>query len=156
MDDKYFMEIALSEARRALKKDEVPIGAVIVIENKIISKGHNQPVKSNDPSAHAEIIALRKASKKVKNYRLENAVLYCTVEPCLMCLGAIIHARIKRLVYGASEPKFGAVKSIFSFPFNKVNHTMEVKGGVLAEKCSKILREFFEKKRSKGRSGRVD
>ena len=146
-DDNFFMGMALSEAQKALKKDEVPVGAVIVVEEKIISRAHNQPIKTNDPTAHAEIIAIRKAAKKLKNYRLDNATLYCTIEPCIMCLGAIIHARIKRLVYGAQEPKFGSIKSIIQFPFEKFNYKLEIRDGVLSEKCIKILKEFFQKKR---------
>ncbi|MCP2519190.1 tRNA adenosine(34) deaminase TadA [Candidatus Aminicenantes bacterium AC-335-A11] len=146
-DDNFFMEIALLEAQKAFKKNEVPVGAVVVIENRIISRAHNQPIKTNDPTNHAEILALRKAAKKLKNYRLSDATLYCTVEPCIMCLGAIIHARIKRLVYGAPEPKFGSIKSVIQFPFNKFNHRLEIRDGVLSEKCIKILKEFFKEKR---------
>ncbi len=155
IDDSFFMEIALLEAQKAFKKSEVPVGAIIVIENKVISRGHNHSIGTNDPTSHAEIIAIRKAAKKLKNYRLEGATLYCTIEPCLMCLGAIIQARIRRLVYGAPEPKFGSVKSLIKFPFEKFNHKLEIKDGVLLEKCSKILKEFFLKKRNKRRSGRV-
>ncbi|MFQ6082024.1 MAG: tRNA adenosine(34) deaminase TadA [Candidatus Aminicenantia bacterium] len=157
MRDQDFMREALLEAEKALKKNEVPVGAVLVIGNEIISRGHNQPIKTNDPTAHAEIVVLREAAKKMGNYRLENATLYVTLEPCLMCLGAMIQARIKRLIFGAPDPKSGGVKSVIKFPFEKMNHRFEVKDGILSEECGKILKEFFQKKRKKNwRSGRVD
>ena len=144
-----FMRQALSEAKKAKKKGEIPVGAVIVSEDKIISRGHNQPVKQNDPTAHAEVMAIRKASLKRKNYRLVDCDLYATLEPCVMCLGAVVQSRIRSLIFGAVDPKAGAVQSIMKFPFAETNHRPEVKGGVLAEECGQILKDFFKAKRKK-------
>ncbi|MCJ7486162.1 MAG: tRNA adenosine(34) deaminase TadA [Candidatus Aminicenantes bacterium] len=126
---------------------EVPIGAVVVREGRVIARGSNRPVKSTDPTAHAEIVALRKAARKAGNYRLPDCDLYVTVEPCAMCLGAIVQARIRRLVFGALDPKAGAVSSIMKFPFERTNHRPEVLGGVLADECAKLLRDFFRARR---------
>ena len=145
--DEFFMRQALMEAQKSLKKEEVPVGAVLVYENKIISRAHNEPIAKNDPTAHAEIIAIRKASSKRKNYRLSGSELYVTLEPCAMCLGAAAHARIRKLVFGALDPKSGAVESVMKFPLEKMNNRVEIVGGVLADECSKILRDFFKKKR---------
>ncbi len=145
--DEFFMRQALKEAQKSLKKEEVPVGAVLVYENKIISRAHNEPIAKNDPTAHAEIIAIRKAGSKRKNYRLSGSVLYVTLEPCAMCLGAAVHARIRKLVFGALDPKSGAVESVMKFPFEKMNHRVEIVGRVLVDECSKILRGFFKKKR---------
>jgi tRNA(adenine34) deaminase len=147
IDDEFFMRKALEEAEKSLKKKEVPVGAVLVLGNKILSRGHNEPILRNDPSAHAEITAIRKACLKKKNYRLPGCELYVTLEPCAMCLSAAVHARVKRLVFGAYDPKAGAVESMMKFPFEKTNHRIEIKGGVLADECSKILKDFFLKKR---------
>lgn len=147
MNDEFFMQEALKQAERSEKKGEVPIGAVVVSGGKIVSLAHNEPIAKNDPTAHAEIVAIRKACQKRKNYRLSDCDLYVTLEPCPMCLGAVVHSRIKRLVYGASDPKSGAVESMMEFPLDRTNHQVEVKGGVLAEECAKILKDFFEKKR---------
>lgn len=141
------MRQALKEAQKSLKKEEVPVGAVLVYENKIISRAHNEPIAKNDPTAHAEIIAIRKAGSKRKNYRLSGSELYVTLEPCAMCLGAAVHARIRKLVFGALDPKSGAVESVMKFPFEKMNHRVEIVGRVLVDECSKILRGFFKKKR---------
>ena len=149
MTDEYFMRQALDEAIKSSRRGEVPIGAVVIQENQILSRGHNRPISKKDPTAHAEIIALRKACSKSKSYRLPDCDLYVTLEPCAMCLGAVVQARIRRVVYGALDPKGGAVQSIMNFPFEKTNHRLEVKGGVLAEECSKVLKEFFQEKRER-------
>jgi len=146
-DDEFFMRQALAEAQKSLRKNEVPVGAVIVFENEIVSRGHNELITKNDPTAHAEIVAVRKASSKRKNYRLSDCDLYVTLEPCAMCLGAAVHARIRKLVFGATDPKSGAVESVMKFPLERMNHRVEVVGGVLADECSQILRGFFKKKR---------
>ncbi len=145
--DVLFMREALQEADKARKEGEVPVGAVLVKDKKIIARGHNKPVSGNDPTAHAEIVAIRNAGEKTQNYRLLGCELYVTLEPCAMCLGAAVQSRIKRLVFGALDPKSGAVESVMDFPFEKMNHRVEVRGGVLAEECSKILRTFFERRR---------
>ena len=147
IDDEFFMGKALAEAEKSLKKREVPVGAVLISENQILARGHNEPILKSDPTAHAEITALRKASSKQKNYRLPDCELYVTLEPCAMCLSALVHARVKRLVFGAYDPKAGAVESMMKFPFEKTNHRIEIKGGVLADECGKILKDFFQKKR---------
>jgi tRNA(adenine34) deaminase len=141
------MREALKEACKARVKGEVPIGAVVVAKGRIVARGSNRPVSTRDPSAHAEIVALRKAGRKLGNYRLSGCDLYVTLEPCAMCLGAVVQARIDRLVYGASDPKSGAVHSIMEFPFDKLNHRPEIVGGVLADACSAVLKEFFLEKR---------
>lgn len=138
---------ALAEAQKAMDAGEVPVGAVLVEDEKIIARGYNTPVSLNDPTAHAEIIAIRKACRKKQNYRLTGCDLYVTLEPCAMCIGAAVQTRIRRLVYGAHDPKSGAVKSMMEFPFGRMNHSMEIRDGVLADECGKILRVFFEKKR---------
>jgi tRNA(adenine34) deaminase len=143
--DIYFMKEALKEARKAAKKGEVPIGAVVVKEDKIIGRGHNLRESANDPTAHAEIIAIRKASKKLKNWRLASCTLYVTVEPCIMCAGAIVLARIDRLVYGADDLKAGAVKSLYeAVSDRRLNHRVkEIRSGVLKDECAALLRSFF-------------
>ena len=145
--DERFMLEALLEAEKALTSDEVPVGAVVVEGDKIIGRGHNRPVSSGDPTAHAEIVAIREACRNKKNYRLSGCDLYVTLEPCAMCLGAAVHARLHRLVFGAVDPKGGAVRSVMAFPFERLNHRIEIEGGVLAAECGKILKSFFEKKR---------
>jgi tRNA(adenine34) deaminase len=139
------MKEALKEARKAAKKGEVPIGAVVVKEDKIIGRGHNLRESANDPTAHAEIIAIRKASKKLKNWRLASCTLYVTVEPCIMCAGAIVLARIDRLVYGADDLKAGAVKSLYeAVSDRRLNHRVkEIRSGVLKDECAALLRSFF-------------
>lgn len=141
------MRRALWEAEKAAKRGDVPVGAVIVAAGKIISRGHNEPIRRNDPTAHAEISAIRKACRKVGNYRLPDCDLYVTLEPCAMCLGAVVQARIKSLVFGAFDPKAGAVVSIMRFPLEKINHKMDVRGGVLAGECGQALKNFFRPKR---------
>jgi tRNA(adenine34) deaminase len=147
--EEMFMRKALAEAKNAREKGEIPVGAVIASQGKIISRGHNQPLERNDPTAHAEVTAIRKASWKRKNYRLVDCDLYVTLEPCAMCLGAVVQARIRRLIFGALDPKAGAVRSIMRFPFAKTNHCPEVKEGVLADECGEILKDFFKSKRKK-------
>lgn len=154
-DDAYFMEKALAEARKAGDRGEVPVGAVVVKDGRIRSRGYNRPISANDPTGHAEIVALRKAARKTKNYRLNGCHLYVTLEPCAMCLGAAVQARIERLVYGAADPKSGAVVSVMRFPFRKLNHRPSILGGILADDCGRLLSDFFKQKRkSSSRSPR--
>ncbi|MGB9893915.1 MAG: tRNA adenosine(34) deaminase TadA [Candidatus Saccharicenans sp.] len=150
-DDFKFMLQAISEARKALSQGEVPVGAVVVEDSKIIARGYNQPLARTDPTAHAEIVALRAAAKKLKNYRLPAVTLYVTVEPCPMCMGAIIQARIKKLVYGTSDPKNGAVVSSLKFDLKKANHQPEIVGGLCRQECQQLLKDFFQKKRASKR-----
>jgi tRNA(adenine34) deaminase len=149
MDVIVFMKKALGEAGKAAAAGEVPVGAVVVRDGRVIARGFNKPVKTSDPTAHAEILALRQAARKAGNYRLPDCDLYVTVEPCAMCLGALVQARIRRLVFGASDPKAGAVASIMNFPFDRTNHRPEIIGGVLAGESAKLLRDFFRARRKK-------
>jgi len=149
MDDAKLMRSALAEAAKAAAAGEVPVGAVIVRGGKIVARGSNRPIRTSDPTAHAEIVALRKAAKKAGNYRLPDCNLYVTVEPCAMCLGAIVQARIRRLVFGAPDPKGGAVSSAMKFPFARLNHRPEILGGVLAGESAQLLRDFFRAHRNK-------
>ena len=145
------MEEALREAQRALTLGEVPVGAVVVREGRIVGRGCNRPVSSNDPTAHAEILALREAGTGIGNYRLLNCDLYVTVEPCPMCAGAITHARIRRLIYGAEDAKAGAVHSMLQvLNHPKLNHQVEVSSGVLAARCMNLVQSFFRERRSDG------
>ncbi len=149
MDKNSFMEEALIEAKKALKKGEVPVGAVVVLEEDVIGRGYNQPITKNDPTAHAEIMALRDAAMNLKNYRLKDTLVYTTLEPCLMCAGALVHARIKKLIYSASDPKSGVIESngnLMQSAF--LNHKISYEGGILKEESSEILKNFFLKKRS--------
>lgn len=147
-EDLRFMKAALGLAREAQALDEVPVGAVLVSDGEVIGQGHNRPVKASDPTAHAEIEALRQAARKVGNYRLPGATLYVTIEPCAMCVGAMVHARIARLVFGAREPRAGAVMSRESLAQKTwLNHRIEVTEGVLAEDCGALLTAFFANKR---------
>ena len=142
------MRRALNEARRGFAEDEIPVGAIVVYEGKVISRAHNRPIHLHDPSAHAELLALRRAARKLGNYRLVECTLYVTIEPCAMCAGAIVHARVDRLVFGARDPKAGASGSaltVLNHP--KLNHRVEVIEGILADDCAAVLREFFRKKR---------
>lgn len=153
--DEYFMREALAEAEKAHQAGEVPVGAVVVDkEGRIIGRGHNLVVAGHDPSGHAEIIALRNASQNIKNYRLDNCAIYVTLEPCSMCSGAIIGARLTRLVYGAKDQKAGAAESVFKlFDEKRVNHHTDVTAGVLEEDCLRMLRSFFvELRKSRGKS----
>ena len=146
-NDEYFMRQALYEAEKALRSNEVLVGAILVKENKIFQRAYNQTIIKSDPTAHAEVLAIREACHIVNNHRLPDCDLYVTLEPCAMCLGALIQARIKRLIFGAYDPKAGAVKSIMRFPFEKTNHRIEIKGGILEAECGKILKDFFKAKR---------
>lgn len=145
--DEFFMRRALLEAERSRKKGEVPVGAVAVRGDKIVARGRNAAIGRNDPTCHAEISAIRKACSATKNYRIPDIELYVTLEPCVMCLGAAVQARIARLIFGARDPRAGAVVSIKPFPFERMNHRMEIKEGVLSGECSKILLDFFKEKR---------
>ena len=146
-DDTFMLE-ALALAQRAWDAGEVPVGAVVVKNNEIIGRGFNQPITSNDPTTHAEIVALRDASQHLKNYRLLDCELYVTLEPCMMCVGAMLHARLKRVVFGASDPKTGACGSVINLPAEeKLNHHATFEGGVLSEECSAMLRAFFQSRR---------
>jgi tRNA(adenine34) deaminase len=148
--DKFFMQEALKEAKKAYKKNEVPVGAVVVYNNKIIAKAHNLNITTNDPTAHAEILALRKASKILRNYRLLDCEMYTTLEPCPMCAGAMVYARIKRLVYATEDPKSGCCKSVLNIVNNKkLNHRIEVVSGVCKKEAEKLLKTFFKKLRSR-------
>jgi tRNA(adenine34) deaminase len=144
-----FMEIALSEAKKAGQIGEVPVGAVLVSENgEILSAAHNQTIKLVDPTAHAEILSLRKAALDMNNYRLLNTTLYVTVEPCIMCMGAIVHARISRVVFGATDPKWGAAGSLYNYAEDdRLNHRVEITAGVRAEDCRRLMQDFFRAKR---------
>lgn len=147
-DDEFYMAQAIEQALLADQLNEVPVGAVVVLDGEVVGRGFNQPIHSHDPSAHAEIMALRDAGASIENYRLINADLYVTIEPCTMCAGAMIHGRIKRVVYGAIEPKAGMAVSqgnIFSSAY--FNHQVEVVGGVLAEDCSEVVQNFFKRRR---------
>ena len=147
-DDAAWMELALEQARMAASAGEVPVGALVIKDGEIIGQGHNRNLLENDPTAHAEIIAMRQAAARLGNHRLSGCVMVATIEPCSMCAGALIHARIARLVYGASDPKAGAAGSLLQVINHPgLNHSMEVTAGVLAEKCSQVLQEFFRRKR---------
>ena len=148
MQDEIFMQAALDEAQLAAASGEVPIGAVIVAKGEIIARGQNRVLRDVDPTAHAEIVAIRAAAYAIGNYRLLDCELYVTLEPCAMCAGAMVHARLARLVYGASDPKAGAVHSVLEvLNHPRLNHQMPVTAGVLAEPCGAILREFFRARR---------
>lgn len=148
MTDTQWIEHALSLAHRAEASGEVPVGAVLVKENEVLSEGWNQPIGLHDPTAHAEIIALRAAANTLKNYRLLDTTLYVTLEPCAMCIGAILHARVKRLVFGAYDPRAGAVESVFQISDEaKLNHRLLVTGGVMKDACGDVLKDFFRRKR---------
>ena len=149
MDHERFMAAALEEARRGLAANEVPIGAVIVIEGAIVARAFNQPITHNDPTAHAEILALRQAAAHISNYRLTAATLYVTVEPCLMCVGALVHARVARVVYGTGEPKTGALSSaVRGLDTPGLNHRFDVIPGILEDDCRELIQEFFRRRRA--------
>ena len=144
----HWMRYALTLAKQAEDEGEVPVGAVVVRDNKLVSEGWNQPIKGHDPTSHAEIMALRSAGREERNYRIPGASLYVTLEPCVMCVGAIMHARIKRVVYGASDPRAGAAGSVFSLLDSaQFNHKIEIQSGVLADDCGEILKCFFKARR---------
>ena len=143
-----YMKIALEEAQAAFLKDEVPVGAVVVYEGKILARTHNSPISFNDPSAHAEILALRQAAEAIGNYRLVGSELYVTLEPCIMCAGAIVHSRLARVIFGARDPKCGAVTSLYNILTDKrLNHQVGVTEGILQEDCGEIMSRFFQQKR---------
>jgi len=152
MDDEAFMREALQLAAAARNAGEVPVGAVVVHDGRIIGRGFNAPISGHDPTAHAEVQALRDAAAKLGNYRLTDCTLYVTLEPCLMCSGAIMHARISRLVYGASDPKTGVCGSVIdAFGEQRLNHHTTVEGGVLADECGSLLTAFFRGRRQTGK-----
>jgi tRNA(adenine34) deaminase len=148
MNDNYFMRAALAEAHKAEAKHEVPIGAVVVYDGELIGSGSNSNISLNDPTAHAEIQAMRAAGKRLSNHRLTGCDLYVTMEPCPMCAAALVHARIRTLIYGASDPKGGGIDSVFRFPFAKTNHVPEIRSGILAAECGILLKDFFSQKRA--------
>jgi tRNA(adenine34) deaminase len=146
--DREFMAAALAEAHQAAERGEVPIGAVLVLDGRIIARAGNRTITDCDPTAHAEVVALREAAKNLENYRLLGAMLYVTIEPCAMCCGAMIQARVARLVYGADDPKGGAVRSCFSvLDHPQLNHRVEVTSGVLADESAEVLKTFFSARR---------
>jgi tRNA(adenine34) deaminase len=146
--DELFMEEALRAAQRALEAGEVPVGAVVVCDGRIIGRGGNRNLTDSDPTAHAEMVALREAGATMGNHRLEGCELFATIEPCAMCAGALVHARLKRLIYGADDPKAGAVGSVMQVLNHPgLNHRMEVRGGVLAGRCAELLQAFFRLRR---------
>ena len=146
-----FMTLALREAQRGLDEGEVPVGAVLAEKGRLVARAHNRPIHLNDPTAHAEVLALRRAAKKLGNYRLNDCTLYVTIEPCAMCAGAIVQARLRRVVFGASDPKAGAGGSalkVLNHP--RLNHQVEIVRGVRADDCIMMLREFFRSRRKRG------
>lgn len=153
MSDEIFMRMALDAAAEAQRAGEVPVGAVLVKDGEVIAVGHNRPITHHDPTAHAEIAALRAGAHKLGNYRLPGCALYVTLEPCAMCAGAMMHARLARVVFGASDPKTGACGSVVNlFAESRLNHHTEVQGGVLADECGTLLSAFFAQRRQQTRS----
>jgi tRNA(adenine34) deaminase len=146
--DAQYMEMALAEARKADVAGEVPVGAVVLIDGSVVARAFNQPISTSDPTAHAEMVALREATRVAGNYRLSAATIYCTLEPCMMCAGAMIHARVARLVFGALDPKAGSAGSIYNVLTDpRLNHRVEVVPGVRQAECSALLRDFFSRRR---------
>jgi tRNA(adenine34) deaminase len=146
--DQQFMQQAIEQAKLAALAGEVPVGALVVRDGKVISHAFNKPISTHDPSAHAEMLALRAAAQSEENYRLPGSTLYVTLEPCAMCSGAILHARVDRVVYGAADPKTGAAGSVLDvFSSKQINHQTSVEGGVMAEECGQLLRNFFKERR---------
>jgi len=146
-DDIYFMKLAMEEAEKADRKDEVPIGAVLVVDGKLVARGHNCPISSHDPSAHAEIMALRSAGDWLRNYRMPGATLYVTLEPCLMCFGALTLARVERVVFGAADPKVGVSRLREELARVNLNHRLAFEGGLLEAECRGQLQAFFQRRR---------
>ena len=143
------MRAALEQALEAGRRGEVPVGAVVVVDGEIVGAGFNQPIGAHDPTAHAEIVAMREAAKQLGNYRLRGATLYVTIEPCQMCVGAMVHARVARVVYGTREPKAGAIESAMrAHEHPALNHRLTATGGVLEEECRAVIQEFFREKRT--------
>ncbi len=154
MDDAAFMTLALAQARVAMIASEVPVGAVVVRHGQVIASGSNAPIAGHDPTAHAEILALRAAAQVIGNYRLPDCELFVTLEPCAMCVGAMLHARLKRVVFGASDPKTGAAGSVIDLFVNpRLNHRTQVQGGLLETECSALLQTFFQERRQLARAG---
>jgi len=152
MSHELFMRAALDQAQRALASGEVPIGAVVVVDGRVVATGFNQPISGVDPTAHAEMVALREAARRIGNYRLTAATLYVTLEPCLMCVGALVHARVREVIYGATEPKSGAlVSAVRGLELPGLNHRFAVTGGVLEEGCRQVLQMFFQERRQAAR-----
>lgn len=146
--DHHWMQHAISLAKRAKEQAEVPVGAVLIHDDQVIGEGFNSPIRYSDPTAHAEILALRSGASAMNNYRLIHSTLYVTLEPCIMCLGAIVHARVARVVFGAHDPKSGAVMSAFDLGnTNKLNHRVDYVGGLLGDECGKLLSDFFRARR---------
>lgn len=146
--DQQFMQCAIELAKQAEHEGEVPVGAVIVKNGDIIAEGWNRPIVNHDPTAHAEIQVIRAAADVLQNYRIPNTTLYVTLEPCLMCMGAIVHARVQRVVYGATDPRAGVVESIYTITEDqKLNHHVDMVGGVMADECGQLLKDFFRKRR---------
>ena len=146
--DRQFMQQALDQAKLAANAGEVPVGAVLVRDGEVISTGFNQPITNSDPSAHAEMMALRAAASDESNYRLPGTTLYVTLEPCTMCAGAMMHARVDRVVFGATDPKTGAAGSVLNvFSEKQINHQTQVEGGIMSEECGQVLRDFFKERR---------
>lgn len=146
--DQQFMQQALEQAKLAAAAGEVPVGAVLVRDGRVISTGFNKPITNSDPSAHAEMLALRAAAQDASNYRLPGTTLYVTLEPCTMCAGAMLHARVDRVVFGASDPKTGAAGSVLNvFSEKQINHQTQVEGGILSEECGHVLKQFFKERR---------
>lgn len=155
LQDEYAMRIALDQAHNAWLVGEVPVGAVVMREGKVIATGYNRPITEHDPTAHAEIVALRHAAQLLGNYRLPECELYVTLEPCAMCAMALMHARLKRVVFGAADPKTGAAGSVVDlFAEGRLNHHTQVQGGVLAQACGQVLRDFFAERRAAYRQRR--
>jgi tRNA(adenine34) deaminase len=154
-DDAAWMELALEQARLAAEAGEVPVGALVIRDGEIVGQGHNRNLLDHDPTAHAEIVAMRQAAERLGNHRLGGCTIYATIEPCSMCAGALIHARVSRLVYGASDPKAGAAGSVLQvLNHPDLNHKIEVTPDILADRCSEILQEFFRRKRLVSESGK--
>jgi tRNA(adenine34) deaminase len=152
--DAAFMRQALAQARLAAEAGEVPVGAVLVCGGTLLASGANQPITMNDPTAHAEILVIREAAHKIGNYRLPETTLYVTLEPCIMCMGAILHARIQRLVFGALDPKTGAASSRYTIGADGLlNHRLEITGGILEEECAQLLKDFFRERRKDKTAG---
>ena len=154
MDHADYMRLALAQAALARDAGEVPVGAVVVLEGAVVGPGYNQPIAATDPTAHAEVVAMRAAAAALNNYRLTGATMYVTVEPCLMCVGAMVHARIGAVVYGTTEPRSGAIVSMASaHEFPGLNHRVTATGGVLEDECRAIIQEFFKARRATARIG---
>lgn len=150
MNDSDYMRLALTQAERAFAAGEVPVGALVVLDGKVVGQGYNEPIGRLDPSAHAEMVAIRAAAQAIGNYRLSGATLYVTVEPCTMCTGLLVHSRIARLVYGATEPKSGAVRSNLQLlDAGPYNHRLDVTGGVLEAECAELMSRFFAERRER-------